>query len=35
MYLTISQQHGYQVFLKYDVYFSCDFSLMIFNGIIS
>ena len=35
MYLTISQQHGYQGFIEYGVYFSLDFSLLIFNSIIS
>ena len=34
-YLTISQQHGYQGFLEYGVYFSWDISLLIFNSIIS
>ena len=35
MYLTISQQHSYQGFFEYGVYFSGDFSLLIFNSIIS
>ena len=34
MYLAITQQQGYQVFLKWGVYF-LDFSLLIFNSIIS
>ena len=35
MYSTISQQHGYEGFSEYGVYFSSDFSLLIFNSIIS
>ena len=35
MYLTISQQYGYQGFFEYGVYLSLDFSLLNFNSIIS
>ena len=35
MDLAISQQQGYQGFIEYGVYFLLDFSLLIFNSIIS
>ena len=35
MYLVINQQQGYQGFFEYGVYIFKDFSLLIFNSIIS
>ena len=35
MYLGICQQQGYQGFFEYGVYCLKDFSLLIFNSIIS
>ena len=35
MCLAISQQQGYQGFFEYGVYFFGEFSLLIFNSIIS
>ena len=35
MYLAINQQQGYQGFFEYCVYFFQDFSLLIFDSIIS
>ena len=35
MYLALSQQQGYQSFIEYGVYCLLEFSLLIFNSIIS
>ena len=35
MYFAISQQQGYQGFIEYGVYFLYNFSLLIFNSVIS
>ena len=35
MYLALCQQQGYQGFIEYGVYYLLDFSLLIFNSIIS
>ena len=35
MYLAINQQLGHQDFFEYSVYFFKDFSLLMFNSIIS
>ena len=35
MYLATNQQQDYQGFFEYGVYFFWDFSLLVFNSIIS